>query len=347
LTYELASDLTDNLIFGILMPVVADCNLKDYMATHHSDIQSMPANIRDNLQKWFGCLAVGLEFIHSNRVRHMDIKPANILIKDDLILYSDFGISKEFKSHERTTTDGPPGPVTRLYCAPEAIGDAGSERNSKTDIFSLGCVYMEMLTVLFGKSVGEFENSRGPEGNRAYRMHINESLDWLEGLQRHAESEHVQQNVMERMLPLCNRMTLMNLRDRPSSGDIVDDICGLSRVVVLNEPGNCSCRNNFSIAICKGIYPCGPDCCYRPVTPVTPVTPVMPVTAVTPSRRSFWTCCHCENFHDIKIWEWDCPICGHHMDDACSMYSNTREGLCERGIYETNEEYLVREWTDD
>jgi len=35
------------------------------------------------------------------------------------------------------------------------------------------------------------------------------------------------------------------------------------------------------------------------------------------------------------------------MDDACSTYSNAREGLCERGIYEPNEEYLVRERMDD
>lgn len=46
----------------------------------------------------------------------------------------------------RSTTEGLPDSLTRRYAAPEVL--ANEPRNRSADVFSLGCVYLEMLAAL-------------------------------------------------------------------------------------------------------------------------------------------------------------------------------------------------------
>ncbi|CAI6332918.1 unnamed protein product [Periconia digitata] len=98
------------------------------------------------LQKAFGCLASGLAFMHCFRVRHKDIKPQNILVHRGQVLYTDFGYSHDSNDIGRSTTAGRPDFWTERFSAPEVL--AHDDRNSKSDVFSLGCVYIEILSVL-------------------------------------------------------------------------------------------------------------------------------------------------------------------------------------------------------
>ncbi|KAH7403083.1 kinase-like domain-containing protein, partial [Cadophora sp. MPI-SDFR-AT-0126] len=82
-----------------------------------------------------------MTYIHAQRIRHKDIKPTNILVKDDNILIADFGLSKRF-SDETTETRSTAGFKTPGYCAPEVA--AHEPRSRASDIFSLGCVFAEM-----------------------------------------------------------------------------------------------------------------------------------------------------------------------------------------------------------
>lgn len=100
---------------------------------------------RDVLNRAFGCLASGLSHIHSHTIRHKDIKPQNILIHHGRVIYTDFGISFDADQQD-TTTVGPPEAYTPRYCAPEVKDWAN--RNRKSDVYSLGCVFVEMLDVL-------------------------------------------------------------------------------------------------------------------------------------------------------------------------------------------------------
>ena len=61
-------------------------------------------------------------------------------------MYTDFGSSYDFGDAGRSTTTGYPQGMTRRYCAPEVI-ECGS-RNSKSDVFSLGCVFIEIYLAL-------------------------------------------------------------------------------------------------------------------------------------------------------------------------------------------------------
>ncbi|KAF2692020.1 kinase-like protein [Lentithecium fluviatile CBS 122367] len=105
------------------------------------------------LNKAFGCLALGLAFMHEQTIRHKDIKPQNILIHNGAVLYTDFGLSYDFGDAGQSTTTGLVQGLTRRYCAP-VVADHG-RRNTTSDIFSLGCVYIEICSALHPDQVAE------------------------------------------------------------------------------------------------------------------------------------------------------------------------------------------------
>lgn len=89
-----------------------------------------------------------IEFAHTqqinlkgfNGILHLDIKPANVLIsKEGNIKIIDFGIS-EGSETKRNSVMGSP-----MYMAPEQF-DVNSKLNNKTDVYSLGTLFHNMIT---------------------------------------------------------------------------------------------------------------------------------------------------------------------------------------------------------
>lgn len=82
------------------------------------------AGILDVCWSIFGYLSDALGFIHSQKTKHLDIKPTNIQVKkhhyhlDHRVYITDFGIPRSFIFLERTQTEAP---ILRTpkYCAPE------------------------------------------------------------------------------------------------------------------------------------------------------------------------------------------------------------------------------------
>jgi hypothetical protein len=111
------------------------------------------------IHSWFLCLASALAYMHAQGIHHEDIKPANIVHRGDTILFTDFSSSRRLEAGQDTSTESS-AKASRLFAAPEAISDDGKvlRHGSKSDIFSLGLVYVEMLVILRGESVEEFRN---------------------------------------------------------------------------------------------------------------------------------------------------------------------------------------------
>jgi len=128
------------------MSPVADCNLVAYYSFAASSADKMSL-----LRSFFGCLANALQYLHNSKIRHRDIKPENILVNGSNVLLTDFGLSFDWEHLSRSTTTADSA-KTPLYAAPE-VAFYERRKNSSSDIWSLGCVFLEMVTVIKGLSV--------------------------------------------------------------------------------------------------------------------------------------------------------------------------------------------------
>ncbi|KAM7198883.1 Protein kinase-like domain containing protein [Naviculisporaceae sp. PSN 640] len=136
-------------ILGIAMYPPARYNLRELMeriSNSHNHNEKRKA--MRNMHGYFGCLSQAVTYLHKSdvQIRHKDIKPANIVIDENGIpLLTDFGLSKHFEVGK--DSDGPTAKTVK-YAEPEAVREMG--RNMRSDIFPLGCVFLEMATVLLG-----------------------------------------------------------------------------------------------------------------------------------------------------------------------------------------------------
>lgn len=140
---------TDLRWFALMMRPVAECDLQTFLGRIES--VSSPEEDRQELPTFFGCLGKAVEALHESKIRHMDIKPRNILIKERRVMICDFGISRDWSGQTGDTTAGPDLKRTEKYCSPEVYDSM--ERNRASDIFSLGVVFLEIITVISGSRV--------------------------------------------------------------------------------------------------------------------------------------------------------------------------------------------------
>ena len=101
-------------------------------------------------------IAKGLAEAHSKGVIHRDIKPSNIIINNQGIAkILDFGIAKLESKTAITSPGYQPG--TKDYMSPEQL--RGEDVDHRTDIWSFGLIFQEMLTGNLSKEVQSISKS--------------------------------------------------------------------------------------------------------------------------------------------------------------------------------------------
>ena len=107
---------------------------KEYNSSKNIDIERVKSIMFQILK--------GMDFLHSKKILHRDLKPQNILIDNDLkVKIADFGLSRTYsipiKAYTREV-------LTLWYRAPELI--LGIDYYSTgIDMWSIGCIFGELL----------------------------------------------------------------------------------------------------------------------------------------------------------------------------------------------------------
>lgn len=234
---------TSSRDLSVLLYPVAEYNLEQFLATAddpyddyiihgvHTHVEG--AGIlckRIALQNIFGCLADAVRYIHTRAIKHMDIKPKNILIRaagyyclPETPLYTvflaDFGIARSYASVAHADTEGPTS-FTRKYAAPEVVVQA--RRGLSADIFSLGCVFVEVCVALSSNvdhNAPESALDANEAGDGSYSANIPANVTLLDGMSFCASNDGQQSGLvvqMDRLKPTLSEMLSSDPDDRPS-----------------------------------------------------------------------------------------------------------------------------------
>src|SRR5712692_69164 len=122
--------------YYLVMPYVEGGTLRDYLLKRKQLTLEEAASFVDQI-------ASALQYAHDSKVVHRDVKPSNILLRQDGYAYLvDFGLAKALMGAESLTSDGAMV-GTPEYMAPE---QSNGQSDYRSDIYSLGVILYQMLT---------------------------------------------------------------------------------------------------------------------------------------------------------------------------------------------------------
>lgn len=154
-------------------------SLDDYL-----NLPGIDSNRSKLLVDWMYDLSQGLEYLHSQSICHRSIRPRKILIDGSRVCFGPFGIGNSNDTFSPTV----PSPQrldqihtyfqdqSYIYAAPEMLHSRGKRFS---DVFSLGCVFLSMMTVAQGQSLDLFAQYRaGSTQDSSFHNHLDRVASW-------------------------------------------------------------------------------------------------------------------------------------------------------------------------
>ncbi|KAF3906873.1 hypothetical protein ABW21_db0207499 [Orbilia brochopaga] len=198
---------------------------------------------RRQMFDWMHCLAEAVTFLYEQGIVHRDIRPKSILIDGSTIFLADAGVSQRIDVGNKPTSSphkpnyeyAAPEIYRRSFTRQESArnviysGRAVARRSShdtpttphmpdmhvvdwvqstqaqirQSDVFSLACVFLEILTFIQGKnSIKDFaahraaKNRRGARGARgaladqSFHANLEQVSTWIAGMNREADKKN-------------------------------------------------------------------------------------------------------------------------------------------------------------
>jgi tetratricopeptide (TPR) repeat protein/predicted Ser/Thr protein kinase/TolB-like protein len=154
-------------------------------------------------------LAAALQAAHQKGIIHRDVKPSNIIVRNDgSVKVLDFGVARLAGETRVTSTGQVVGSIA--YMPPEQL--QGEEIDCRSDIWSFGVVLFEMLTQQFP--------FRGQHAAAVIYSILNEDPPQLETLRKGIPSP---------LATLCTACLRKNAAERPASmGDVLSMLAGIT-----------------------------------------------------------------------------------------------------------------------
>ena len=126
-----------------------------YYVMDYIDGESLDARLKhlgrplseDEVMQLLPQVLSALEYTHQHNIRHLDIKPANIMVgKDGHAVLIDFGASKQVKATDQMTSTLSSMALTRGYAPMEQVEQNTRQIGPWTDFYALGATLYKLLT---------------------------------------------------------------------------------------------------------------------------------------------------------------------------------------------------------
>jgi serine/threonine protein kinase len=128
------------------------------------------------LLRSLGCITNAIVYLHNRHIRHKDLKPSNILLYQSGLRITDFGTSTDFSSLTHSSSEGDER-GTPKYFAPEVAAYQSHGRSA--DIFSLGCIFLEILALKAGYSLADLKRLR-TANDQSFQANRNYIYKWFD-----------------------------------------------------------------------------------------------------------------------------------------------------------------------
>ncbi|EXC11699.1 Mitogen-activated protein kinase 19 [Morus notabilis] len=209
----------------------------------HQVIKANDDLTREHHQFFLYQMLRALKYMHTANVYHRDLKPKNILANANCKLkVCDFGLARVAFSDTPTTIFWTDYVATRWYRAPELCGSFFSKYTPAIDIWSIGCIFAEVLTgkPLFpGKSVVHqldlITDLLGtPSSETISGVRNEKARRYLTEMRKKPPVPFAQKfpNADPSALRLLQRLLAFDPKDRPTAGEALADpyFKGLAKV---------------------------------------------------------------------------------------------------------------------
>lgn len=124
-------------------------------------------------------IAEALAYVHNHNILHLDIKPSNIIFRDNhTAILIDFGISKHYDENSGGETSSTTVGLSEGYAPLEQYENSGVITFSPaTDIYSLGATLYNMLTGTRPPSAAQILNNGNPQLPNTVSSHIGDVVN--------------------------------------------------------------------------------------------------------------------------------------------------------------------------